>query len=236
MNAQQRGALPGDIWAPGDPWPVNWSGVWVGALAALAAALVFGLIGAALGWHLVGPAQRVTDWKTVSLTVAGWSIVSAFFAFVIGGWISVRVAGIRHSEPSMLHGAVTWLLGVPILLAAMALGGGAYLGSWYNGLAPSWAATPAPAASATINTGSDTVPADPNKAAAEEAAKVARNASLMAITVLLLGLMGSVLGGWMGSGEPMTFRRSHSEHQRPLTEGAQITVRDTGAPAERTAV
>src|SRR5947209_570900 len=38
----------GDIWAPGNAWPVNWSGAWVGALSALAAALVFGLAGLAL--------------------------------------------------------------------------------------------------------------------------------------------------------------------------------------------
>jgi hypothetical protein len=32
-------------------WPVGWSAVWVGALAALAAALIIGLIGVALGAH-----------------------------------------------------------------------------------------------------------------------------------------------------------------------------------------
>jgi len=35
--------------------------------------------------------------------------------------------------------------------------------------------------------------------------KVTRNSALGALTALLLGLVGSVIGGWMASGEPMTF-------------------------------
>jgi len=34
---------------------------------------------------------------------------------------------------------------------------------------------------------------------------MARNGALGALTALLLGLVGSVVGGWMASGEPMTF-------------------------------
>src|SRR5437764_383054 len=45
------------------PWVVNWSAVWVGALAAVAALVVFGLIGAAIGLHLTGQDARITEWK-----------------------------------------------------------------------------------------------------------------------------------------------------------------------------
>ncbi len=45
-----------------------------------------------------------------------------------------------------------------------------------------------------------TVVADPLAAAI-----MARNGALAALTALLLGLVGSVVGGWMASGEPMTF-------------------------------
>ena len=38
----------------------------------------------------------------------------------------------------------------------------------------------------------------------EDSPKVARNSALGALTALLLGLVGSVVGGWMASGEPMT--------------------------------
>jgi len=38
----------------------------------------------------------------------------------------------------------------------------------------------------------------------EEAARAARNTALGVVASLLLGLMGSVIGGWISSGEPMT--------------------------------
>ena len=48
-------------------WPVHWSGIWVGALAALATALVFGLVGTAVGAHQVGPARAIVRLTDVGL-------------------------------------------------------------------------------------------------------------------------------------------------------------------------
>src|SRR5205807_6211949 len=42
-------------------WPINWSAIWVGTLAALAVALIISLIGAALGAHQLGPAGRIAS-------------------------------------------------------------------------------------------------------------------------------------------------------------------------------
>ena len=87
----------------------------------------------------------------------------------------------------MLHGAIAWLVTIPMLLILAALGAASYFGIWYGGLAgtPAWAPP--------------VVSVDP------QAALIARNAALGAVTALLLGLIGSVVGGWMASGEPMTF-------------------------------
>ncbi|MBI4497344.1 MAG: hypothetical protein HY689_05540 [Chloroflexi bacterium] len=186
--------LPAERW---QPWPVNWSAVWVGALAALATALVFGLVGIALGAHQLGPAQRITDWGGVGLGVLAFSVFGAFLSFVVGGWIAGRIAGLHRSEPAMLHGAIVWLVTVPLLLALAAWGAGGYFGGWIGGLAgtPAWAVAPP----ATV---------DPN------AAVVARNSALGAVTALLLGLVGSVIGGWMASGEPMTLTAYRTREER----------------------
>lgn len=163
-------------WAP---WHINWSAVWVGALTALAAAVVLGLIGAALG----ATAGRSLSWTTVSrLDVAG-AVLGAFFAFAAGGWASAKVAGIPYSEPAMLHGAIAWLVALPLVLALLSFGAGSAFGGWYGGLGGP--ASLAPAADAV--TGS------------------ARATALASLTAVLLGLMGSVIGGWIASGEPMTF-------------------------------
>jgi uncharacterized membrane protein YeaQ/YmgE (transglycosylase-associated protein family) len=201
-------------------WPVNWSAIWIGSLAALAAVLVIGLIGVALGAHVSTPEHRWVDLRKLSIGALIFSICGAFFSFVIGGWVAGKVAGILRSEPAMLHGAITWLVAVPLLLALCALGAASFFGGWYGGLSgtPAWA----PAASLpfdrpeALSAGATQEEQAQYRAALadyeakvhqwrEDTPKVTRNAALGAVTALLLGLVGSVIGGWLASGEPMNF-------------------------------
>jgi len=182
-------------------WPLSWSGVWVGALAALALGLIIGLIGYAVGAHEMS--TRIVRWNTVKLLSISFSIAGAFFSFVLGGWAAARVAGIRRAEPAMLHGVIAFLVTVPMLLMLASFGATARYGGWYAGLGgtPAWVSATVAAA------------ADPDAAAA------ARNAALTSVAALLLGLVGSVLGGWMASGEPMSLtyyrRRDQERYERP---------------------
>jgi uncharacterized membrane protein YeaQ/YmgE (transglycosylase-associated protein family) len=173
----------------GSKWPVDWSAVWVGALTALAVALVFGLAGIALGAHKVG--VRVTSWSDFSFGALIFSVLGAFLAFAAGGWSACKLGGFRQSERAILHGGIVWTVATPILLIVTALGAGVYLGGWYGGLAgtPAWVV------------GAKEI--DPN------AALMARNSALGSLTALLLGLVGAAIGGWMGSGQPMriSFRK-----------------------------
>jgi hypothetical protein len=187
MNTLSRTAGPVRDRESWIAWPVYWSAIWVGALAAVAALTIFGLVGTAIGAHQVDPGARIARWggQNFGLLALAFSVFGAFLSFAVGGWVAGKIAGIRRSEPAMLHGAIVWLVALPILLVLVAIGGGGLLGAWYGGLGgmPVWAAPPA---------------ADPNAAA------VARNGALGAVTAILLGLMGGVIGGWMASGEPMT--------------------------------
>ncbi|MEA2712584.1 MAG: hypothetical protein QOK27_545 [Gemmatimonadales bacterium] len=181
-------------------WPVAWSAVWVGALTALAVGLIVGLLGYALGANEVA---RYVDWKKVRVISAVFSIGGAFFAFVAGGWAAARIAGIRRSEPAILHGAIVWLATLPLLLALAAVGVSGHWGGWYGGLAgmPAWAAA---------------TPADP------ELAIATRSNALATAVALLLGLVGGVLGGWLASGEPMTF--THHRKRDRLPEARATTA------------
>ena len=97
------------------PWPLSWSAVWTGALAAIAMILIFGLVGVAVGAHRVG--HPFGAWHDVSLLALAWSVFGAFISFAVGGWAAAKVAGLRRSETAMLHGSIAWLVAVPILLA-----------------------------------------------------------------------------------------------------------------------
>src|SRR5262245_20356570 len=120
------------------PWPVAWSGVWVGALAALTLGLIIGLVGFAIGVHEMS--TRIVSWKAVRLVSVIFSIAGAFFSFVLGGWAAARAAGIRRAEPAMLHGVIAFLVALPMLLALAAFGATGNYGGWYAGLAgtPAW--------------------------------------------------------------------------------------------------
>ena len=176
-------------------WPVYWSAIWAGALSALALGLIFGLIGMAIGAHEVG--KKIVNLHDLTLGGLVFSVAGAFFSFVIGGWIAVTIAGLRRAETASIQGCIVWLVALPLLLILGALGAGSFFGGWYGGLA----GTPVLASSTAVT-------ADPN------AAMIARNSALGAVTALLIGLM-ELIGGWMASGEPMslTYRRAKQELQ-----------------------
>ena len=185
------------------PWYVSWSGVFVGALSALALLLVFGLTAIAVGAHQIG--ERFASWHEFSLIALAFSVFGSFLSFALGGWAAARVTGTRRPETAILHGAISWLVTIPGLLFFAALGAGGYLGAWYGGLAapPPWT----PQATPMVESAA--------------AALAARNAALGALTALLLGLAGSVVGGWIGSGERMSLsysNRPHRHHGRALGE------------------
>jgi hypothetical protein len=196
------GALVEERWVP---WPVYWGAVWVGVLAALAGVVIFSLVGVAAGAEEVGRAAQITKWSTVGIGALIFGVCVAFFAFVIGGWVTAKVAGIRRAEAASLHGAVTWLTAMPFLILLLALGVGNTVG-WFGGIVgtPVWAVPGA-------------IVADPNAAA------IARNTTLAAVTAALMGLAGAVLGGWSASGEPMSVRYVREDNgqllrQRPHAE------------------
>src|SRR5438105_12921102 len=75
-------------------WPVYWGAIWVGALAALAVALIFGLVAIAVGAHELGPSGRIVTWHQFGIGALIFSVLGAFFSFVVGGWVATRIAGV----------------------------------------------------------------------------------------------------------------------------------------------
>jgi hypothetical protein len=206
---------------------VNWTAVWVGALSTFSLVLVLGLIGVALGIHQFGPEHRWADLHKVGIAVTVFGILAAFLSAVAGGWIAGKIAGILHSEPAMIHGAISWIVTVPLLLAASALGAAGAFGGWYAGISRDYGSAdrapfmrpdaPSAAASAEELAAYRTALADYQHNVQqwrEETPRATRNAALATLTALLVGLLGSVVGGWMACGEPMTF--THFRTRRPI--------------------
>jgi hypothetical protein len=174
-------------------WPVDWSAIWVGALGAMVIGLVIALIGVAVGAHQTA-ASRIVHWKDFGLGSLIFTVFGAFLSFVAGGWVTARIAGFDRAEPAILHAAIAWLLGVSLIVAAGSFSGATF-GPWYRGLSLRAPGVPV-------------IVEDP------DAARAARNAALGGVAVLLLGLTGAVVGGWMACGEPMTFTHHRTRARR----------------------
>jgi hypothetical protein len=194
-----------DVWSP---WPISWSAVWVGALAAVVAAMIFGLVTIAIGANVMGPGGHTVRWHDITVGTLVASVFASFLAFVIGGWCASKVSGLRYAEPAVLHGVIAFLVATPLLVVLVALTGGAGLGGWYGGLAgpPAWQAAVANA------------PVNPN------AARIAQNGALTGLTAVLLGLIGAVVGAWLATGEPMVFaiERHRPDSARPARRASHV--------------
>lgn len=170
-------------------WPINWTAVIAGALCAVVAATLLGLIGTAIGANATANSGRITTWSGVGFGALVYAVISSFFAFVIGGWVAGKVSGIRRAEDAALQAALAWVLATFLIVTLAAMSGAVFNG-WYASLAPSPAVPAVPGQ-----------PADPNLANA------IRNGATAAAAAFLIGLIGAVIGGWWSSGEPMTIGR-----------------------------
>jgi len=189
------------------PWTIYWSAAFTGSLAALAVSLIAGLASIAVGAQMVGHGEHLVSWNRVHFGGIIWAVLSAFLSYAVGGWVAGKITGHSRSEHAMLHGAIAWLITIPFLVLVAALGAGGYFGSWYGGLAgsPVWNAA--------------------NQAAlpAADAYAIVRNNALGALTALVLGLIGSVVGGWMASGQPMTLWHDATSTNDLHNQGASPT-------------
>ena len=182
-----------------ETWPVRWSAVWVGALTGIATALMLGLLAIALGAYASNGGRLGPEDLGIGDLIA--AVCGSFFAYVAAGWVAGRLAGFRDPEPAALHGAIAWLTALPLLLVLASIGAGSLFGAWQTGLAgtPAWV-TPPPTT--------------------KEAAELAREAAGGALTALLLGLVGSVLGGWLASGAPMSIENPLRRRTRRASQTA----------------
>ncbi len=161
-----------------NPYPVRWSAVSVGALAAIAVVVLFGFIGMAVGAHQL--AAGTTSSEAAGLGGLSLSVLGAFLAFVAGGWTAGKLAGMPSVKQALLHGAVVSLAAIPILLTLAAIGATVDAGSWYVGLVHGAMSGDSPDPAALIAT---------------------RNAALGAVAAMCLSLVGALIGGWFASGE-----------------------------------
>jgi hypothetical protein len=161
-----RGSLPS----------VRWSAVLAGVAMALAAQIVLGLVGAALGY-----AAEARDSRSLGIVAGSWSVMAAFTAALVGAIVTCRIVAASDHRTAWLHGSLVWCLG--IVAGAVFLSGplaGSLMGVsyvWNGGIV-------------STDDGRNLGAGSPIDSAARDAAV----ASLLGAAGALAGLVGSLVG------------------------------------------
>lgn len=103
---------------------VHWGPIWAGVLVALPVYLVLQLLFTAFGVLDLG-----VDGEGQGTTASIVSAVLALIAFFVGGLMAGSTAASRDSDEGLLHGVMTWTVGIIAILGFALLGAGALLGS-----------------------------------------------------------------------------------------------------------
>jgi len=105
-------ARPGSI-------KVAWGAVFAGAVVAIAVQIMFTVLGWAIDFALIEPAQAQAVPRGMGVGAAVWWIVTGLISLFIGGWVAGRMAGLPQRLDAGLHGLVTW--GLALLISVFLL-------------------------------------------------------------------------------------------------------------------
>jgi hypothetical protein len=104
---------------------ISWSSIFAGVLSAFGLFVLLSAVALASGLE----ADQPKFGREVGLILSGLFVVVAFLA---GGFITVWTAEVDEPESAILHGFLVWGLFVVLLMALMAAGLGAAIGSAGN--------------------------------------------------------------------------------------------------------
>ncbi len=106
---------------------VRWGPIWAGLLTIIATLSVIGALGAAIAFSVWGANPN-------NAFVYGWSILTGIIAYVLGGWVTARTAGVTGIGPAVLNAALAWALSLVALFVIALYGAGNAIGFIGNNL------------------------------------------------------------------------------------------------------
>jgi hypothetical protein len=126
---------PGDvkIW-PGLTRRVSWGAVFAGAVMVLAVQLVLNLLGLGIGFGTVDLAQSGGTPSVGSLGLGAglWWGITYLIALVIGGYVAARLAANLVGFDGMLHGLLTWSVGLLVTVYLLSTAVGSVIGGAFS--------------------------------------------------------------------------------------------------------
>jgi hypothetical protein len=193
---------------------IRWGPILAGLFASLTTLVVLGVLGLAVGLTSYDAGDPLSNF---GLGAGIWSAVSTILAFLVGGWLAARTAATQGRNSGVLHGAMVWVVAIPLVLYLLSSGLGALLNTAGNvaataaaAVAPAAAAiaedAATPAAQATVQDVGASVQATVSAVGeqvtpetVENATETASSAAWGTLIALLLGLGAAAFGGLLGA-------------------------------------
>jgi hypothetical protein len=172
---------------------LHWGPTFGGLLTALTALFLLSLLGGAVGLTQFNAATAAAQGGVpgdAGRNSAIWEGVSGILSFLLGGYVAARLAHMLDRNWAAWHGALVFMLALPIALWLAGQGLGALLGTVGN------VASGVNMLGTAQNAGAQ---AQANPTAVGQSAEALRNGMWGALVGSLLGLGASALGGWLGA-------------------------------------
>ncbi|HZT07146.1 MAG TPA: hypothetical protein VFC51_08960 [Chloroflexota bacterium] len=186
--------------------PLHWGSIVGGYLIGLTIFALLGLLGIATGLSAFNAGSAAAT-GTAPATEAGinsalWAGISGIISYLIGGFAAARIVNCATRSRGMANGAMVFLLSVPVTMLVATQGMSGLL-SGLGGLAAG-AATMAPGNVAPPSSVGGTV--SPTEVA--RAAEGVRNAAWASLIVMIVALVASAIGGYLGANPTVEVERT----------------------------
>ena len=160
---------------------VRWGPIWGGLLTTLTVFLLLSLLGLAIGLTSVptGTAAAGAISGDTGRHSALWLAASGIISFLIGGYLAGKTAAVFDRTWGALNGAMIFFLAVPLIVWMASVGAGANLGGLGNSIRHNLGLVQS------ATTTSD-----------------ARNAAWGTLIALVVALLASAIGGYLGTRRP----------------------------------
>lgn len=174
---------------------IRWGPIFAGLVTGLTALLVFLMLGVAIGLSIFGPGSAT---GVIGAAAGIWSGVSAFLAFIIGGWVAGKTAAVENVDNALLNGFMVGAAAVVLILFMVAIGFSnlfGVLGGAANGIIGAATTNPGALQNSASSAGSAVNNAT---ASAAQAQGPASAAAWYTFGSIVIALIAATLGGWFG--------------------------------------
>lgn len=196
---------------------IDWGAALAGTAIAIAIGFTLTILGVAVGATAVNPFQGTSE-QAPAWTIGGglYVIFANLVAIQIGAFVAVRAARWPDHHNGMIQGLMVWALSFLVAAAALGLGVGGLMGGDANAQEVARATVNAAQAATGEPTGARETLTPAETDALQDAAALT---AWWAFAAMVLGAVGAVAGGRLGSGHPEWQR---GKHDRPVTMADRV--------------